>query len=85
MYLYELNGFFYIKDCDIYPNWLTYADKTYFMLNNTTRKKFIQDVLPLIKNGTCGYDQKALDKISKDVWDECLNEYLSAPHKGADE
>ena len=63
MYLYELNGFFYIKDCDIYPNWLTYADKTYFMLNNTTREKFIQDVLPLIKNGTCGYDQKALDKI----------------------
>ena len=29
--------------------------------------------------------KKAFNKISKEVWDECLNEYLSAPHKGADE
>ena len=26
----------------------------------------------------------AFSTISRDVWNECLDEYLSAPHKGAD-
>ena len=64
MKLYELNGFYYIKDCDTYYDWLSDQDNIpYFHLNNTTRQKFIQDILPLIKSGKCEYDQKALDKI----------------------
>ena len=64
MKLYELNGFYYIKDCDTYYDWLSDQDNIpYFHLNNTTRQKFIQDILPLIKSGKCEYDQRALDKI----------------------
>ena len=64
MKLYELNGFYYIKDCDTYYDWLSDQDNIpYFHLNNTTRQKFIQDILPLIKSGKCEYDKKALDKI----------------------
>ena len=64
MRVYELNGFYYIKDCDGYYDWLSDQENVpYFMLNNVTRKKFIQDILPLIKSGQCACDKIVLDKI----------------------
>lgn len=64
MRLYELNGFYYIKDCDGYYDWLSDQDNIpYFMLNNTTRQRFIQDILPLVKSGQCTCDKAVLDKI----------------------
>ena len=64
MRVYELNGFYYIKDSDAYYDWLSDQDNTpYFVLNNVTRQKFIQDILPLIKSGQCACDKKVLDKI----------------------
>ena len=64
MRVYELNGFYYIKDCDGYYDWLSDQENVpYFMLNNVTRKKFIQDILPLIKSGQCVCDKVVLDKI----------------------
>ena len=64
MRVYELNGFYYIKDCDAYYDWLSDQDNVpYFHLNNVTRQKFIQDILPLIKSGQCTCDKKVLDKI----------------------
>ena len=64
MHLYELNGFYYIKDPIKDFNWLTETDSNpYFMLNNITRQKFIQDILPLIKSRQCTYDIGALYKI----------------------
>ena len=64
MRLYELNGFYYLKDCDGYYEWLSDQENVpYFMLNNTTRQKFVQDILPLIKSGQCTCDKATLDKI----------------------
>ena len=64
MRVYELNNFYYIKDCDGYYDWLSDQDNTpYFMLNNITRRKFIQDILPLIKSGQCACDTTTLNKI----------------------
>lgn len=64
MRLYELNGFYYIKDCDGYYDWLSDQDNIpYFMLNNTTRQRFIQDILPLVKSGQCTCDKAVLNKI----------------------
>ena len=64
MHLYELNGFFYIKDPIDDYDWLTETDSNpYFMLNNITRQKFIQDILPLIKSRQCTYQTEALYKI----------------------
>lgn len=68
MYLYELNGFYYIKDPIKEFGWLTESEKNpYFVLNNTTRKQFIQDILPLIKSGQCSYTTEALSKIKNFV------------------
>lgn len=64
MKLYELNGFYYLKDCDTYYDWLSDQDNTpYFHLNNVTRQKFIQDILPLVKSGQCMCDKSTLNKI----------------------
>lgn len=68
MRLYELNGFYYLAGCNKYYDWLSDIDnKPYFMLNNVTRAKFIQDILPLIKSGECTYDIKALNNIKNFV------------------
>ena len=68
MRLYELNGFYYLAGCNNYYDWLSDIDnKPYFMLNNVTRAKFIQDILPLIKSGECTYDIKALNNIKNFV------------------
>lgn len=68
MHLYELNGFYYIKDPIKDFEWLTESERNpYFMLNNTTRNKFIQDILPLIKSNQCTYSTEALHKIKNFV------------------
>lgn len=64
MRLYELKGFYYIKDCDYYFDWLSDQENIpYFLLNNTTRAKFIKDILPLIKSGECECTKETLNKI----------------------
>ena len=64
MQVYYKNGFYYIKDSIIDLPWLSENNMgRYFLLNNTTRKLFKDEVLPLIKSGQCYCDPNTLIKI----------------------
>lgn len=54
MQIRELNGFYYVKNPIVEFDWLSeYDGNLYFVLNNTTKKLFIKDFVPLINKGLC--------------------------------
>ena len=66
MEVYELNGFFYLKNFEQEFPWVTndYPDgKPYFLLNKYTRACFIKDILPLIRTGECNINHSTLYSI----------------------